>query len=321
MTMKAMTKDGENPWSKMMPDTSRRVNVETKHNFFWIRDIKGRYGLLINFKFSLEGIEMVTNVKGISIIMNSLNNSGMLYFLLNNQNDWAIFLSVCNDLVSAASDCGDESTMTIAISKRLSRWQKFLSQNSSTSMSEIQQMGLFAELYCIYNLLIPHLKCNEAITSWVGPDADKKDFSLVDFFLEVKSYISSKGDVVKISSIQQLDDEIKPLYLLAVGLTKTSQGLSIVDMVDSINKLMLEEDFFTKEGFETKLAAYGFIANVTAPPFYMYSVDRAQSYLVSSDFPRISSVHIDPRILTVQYTLELARCTSFKSELPLKFID
>lgn len=311
-----MTRPLENPWHNMQSDTARRVDVETRHDFFWITDIESRYGLLIRFKFVLSDIEIENKVKGISVVKASDGDLGKLYFILNNNKDWEIFLSVCTDLVLMANQCQDEIRMIAVINQRIRRWQRFLSENNTACMPEILQMGLLTELYCLFYSLIPAFVYKESILGWVGPDADKKDFSLSDFFIEVKSFISSKGRIVKISSLQQLDHKIKPLFLVSYGLTKTDHGISVIDMISAINNNIPVEDHETRDIFENRLAAYGFIQNITEAPFYTYTVDLSKSYLVSDSFPKISSVSIDARIVTVQYSLDLAKCASHEAPLP-----
>lgn len=207
--------------------------------------------------------------------------------------------------------------MIPVINKRIRRWQKFLSEGSSISMPEILQMGLFTELHFLLNRVAAALDYKTAVIAWVGPDADKKDFSLDNIFVEVKSFISSKGPIVKISSLHQLDFDIKPLYLLAYGLTKSNSGLSIIDLIQQIMSEIPDDDRETAEIFETRLAAYGYAADITEAPFYSFNVDTVKSYLVTEYFPKILSGSIDSRILAVQYSIDLAKCAVFESEIPL----
>ena len=255
-------------------------------------------------------------MKGITVVKAQDSDSGKLYFVLNDNKDWEIFLSICNDLINMATKCPDEIRMIPIINQRIRRWQKFLSENHTASMSEILQMGLFAELYCMLHSLIPVFGYKESVLCWVGPDADKKDFSLLEFFIEVKSFISSKDRIVKISSAKQLDNEGKPLFLTVYGLTKINNGLSIVDLANSIDQVIPNEDYDTREILENKLAAYGYIQNITEAPFYNYSIDLNKSYLVSDEFPKIVSCNIDSRILSVTYSLDLNRCVPFEAPLP-----
>lgn len=317
--MTAMIKPAGNPWEHMQKDTARRVDLETAYEFFWITDQKGRYGLLIKFGFLLGDLEIEDKVKGISIVKGSEGTAGKLYFVLNSNKDWEIFLSVCTDLVFMSSTCRDETSMIPVINKRIRRWQKFLSEENSISMPEILQMGLLTELYFLLNSLIPAVGYKDAIVSWVGPDADKKDFSLSGFFVEIKSFISSKGPVIKISSFHQLEYEIKPLYLLAVGLTKSNSGITILDLISQIYSEIPDNDKEMAEIFENRLSAYGYIADITEAPFYPFDIDAEKSYLVSEDFPKILSGSIDNRILTVQYSIDLAKCAAFEKKIPLNY--
>ena len=316
-----MIKPAGNPWQQMPKDTARRVDVETRYNFFWITDSSGRYGLLITFSFLLGDIEIEDKVKGISILKSSEGSSGKLYFVLNNNKDWEIFLSVCTDLVFMSSSSIDEAGMIPVINKRIVRWQKFLSENTLVSMPEIRQMGLLTELYFIFNSLIPSVGYKDAIYSWVGPDFDKKDFSLKDIFVEVKSYISSKGPLIKISSLHQLEYEIKPLYLVTYGLTKSDAGITIIDLIEQIHASISDDDQHISEVFENQLSSYGFLSDITQPPFYSFNIDVERTYLVSSRFPKILSENIDSRITTVQYTIDLAKCSIFMESIPLNKIS
>jgi len=305
----------------MQKDTARRVDIESPYNFFWITDQKGRYGLLIKFGFLLVDIEIDDKVKGISVIKTSEGTDGKLYFVLNSNSDWEIFLSVCTDLVFLSNQCSNEAGMIPVINKRIKRWQKFLSEESSISMPEIVQMGLLTELYFLLYSLLPAVGYRNAVNSWVGPDADKKDFSLDDIFVEVKSFISSKGPVIKISSLHQLEFEIKPLYLQAYGLTKSNSGVTIIDLIAQIYAEIPDDDRETAEIFESRLSAYGYTADITQAPFYSFNIDAAKSYLVSDTFPKILSGNIDGRILTVQYSIDLAKCSTFEKELPITKIS
>lgn len=314
-----MIKPAGNPWQHMQKDTARRVDLETQYSFFWITDQKGRYGLLIKFGFLLGDTEIEDKVKGISIVKGSEGNAGKLYFVINSNKDWEIFLSVCTDLVFMSSTCKDETSMIPVINKRIQRWQKFLSEENPISMPEILQMGLLTELYFLFDSLIPAVGYKDAIISWVGPDADKKDFSLAGFFVEVKSYISSKGPVVKISSLHQLEFDIKPLYLLAVALAKSNTGITIIDLISQVFSVIPENDKETAEIFENRLSAYGYTADITEAPFYPFNIDGGKSYLVSEGFPKILSGSIDARILAEQYSIDLAKCVAFEKEIPLNY--
>ena len=305
----------ENPWLNLEPLSSRRIDSTIMHNFFWIMDDHGRFGIRISLNQLIRLPDDAPKLKGIEIIIrNSDSGTAELYLILNNNSEWQIFLSLCNDLFDNSINCkDDEQLMTFAIG-RLLKWQKFLSQNSSRAMTEQQQMGLITELVCLKDFIIPNFSIQESILSWVGPDFDKQDFSLEAFFIEVKSYISSKGSIVRISSLGQLNNSIKPLYLLAFGISRTENGFTVPAIVDSL-KGIIGIDLINLEVFENKLAQYGYIENFTEPPFYSYKTDIVTSYTVSDDFPKILSGQVKPQITAAEYSIDLARCSDFEMNL------
>lgn len=305
----------ENPWLNLEPSSSRRIDSQIKHNFFWIMDDNGRYGMRISLNQLIRLPENAPKIKGIEIIVrNSNSGTAELYLILSNNSEWQIFLSLCKDLFNNSENHKDDEQLMIFVVGRLLKWQKFLSQNHSKAMTEQQQMGLVTELICLKDFIIPNFSIYESVLSWVGSEFDKKDFSLKSYFIEVKSFISSKGSMVRISSLDQLNNSIKPLYLLAFGISRTENGFSVPVIVDSL-KAIIGNDLINLEVFENKLAQYGYIENFTEPPFYYYTTDSIKSYAVSDDFPKILSGQIKPQITAAEYSIDLSRCSEFEMNL------
>ncbi|RZJ81533.1 MAG: PD-(D/E)XK motif protein [Flavobacterium sp.] len=304
----------QNPWQFMHPDTARRVDLATSYNFFWICNQEGRFGLLIHFSFVVNSSSFLEQMKGMSVV--SLNEGGTKFYLvLHDKKEWEMFFAVCNDLITNGARCTNEGDIVKSISQRLKRWKKFLSEDNDLTMSERLQMGLFAELNCLKDI-IPIIGYQNAIIGWVGPDTDQKDFSLIDYFLEIKSFMSSKGQNVTVSSVGQLDDEIKPVYLVAYALSRTENGVNIPLLVSKIHKQIPSGDIQIKSIFEEKLAAYGYYLDITKPPFSNYIIDSVQSYLIQDGFPRIKSTMLDSRISKVRYSINLGQCDMYKDKLP-----
>ncbi|WP_090559940.1 PD-(D/E)XK motif protein [Pedobacter hartonius] len=305
----------ENPWRYMNSQTVRRIDLKTIHNLFWICDDDGRFGMMFHFNHSLPQESFIGQMKGISIA--TVDNDGTRFYLILHENkDWEMFLAVCCDIVDRVSRVKDEPDMIRIINQRIKRWQRFLSEDRPLSMPEKIQMGLFAELYCILDLIIPAIGYRNAIIGWVGPDSDQKDFSLQECFLEVKSYVSSKGPKIRISSLGQLETDIKPVYLICYALSQGSTGLDIPSLVKAIIDLITPMDIQILGIFEERLTAYGYIEGITQGPFSSYSIDCSKTYKVETDFPRITNDMIDSRISGVKYSLDLVQCEKYEQKLP-----
>ncbi|MCM3572277.1 PD-(D/E)XK motif protein [Mesobacillus subterraneus] len=307
-----------NPWGNMGPSTQRRINADSPYDIFWITDLHGNYG------FSLRAIKKGVlpntkiNLKGISVIKSELKeNKQELVLILNNKEDWPIFLSLCEDLISVTKKYDNEEKMISAVEIRLKRWQQLLKQDIRSALTAEKQMGLFSELVTLKDLIIPKVDIRSAISSWVGPDFDKQDFLLDNHALEVKSYHSSKKEAAHISSQYQLETSKPYLYLISVALTKSNNGKSVGDIVDDIKALIPEESIDLLNILEFKLLEYGYIPELIKEPLIEFLVDKIKIYNVSEDFPKIKPHDIHPYISFVKYTIDLTLCQEYVTDPPL----
>ena len=182
-------------------------------------------------------------------------------------------------------------------------------------MSMEKQMGLFSELSCLLEIIAPETGYRQAIISWVGPEEDKQDFLLDSAVVEIKSYRTSKGETVYISSLEQLYSEKQPLFLLSYALTVSDNGMNLEDIISGINKKIEEESEEIIGLFGSKLIEYGYTPEFRHKTMYKFSVDKMNCYKVVPSFPRILSNNVDSRIKTVKYSIDLTQCREYKSEL------
>ena len=166
-------------------------------------------------------------------------------------------------------------------------------------------------------MLIPNRGIKEALLAWGGPDADKQDFSLPDLSVEVKSYKSSKGPYITISSSHQLFPNSKSLYLVAYGLTVSERGNSIIDLITKIDDILIEESADLIQFFESKLIAYGYMPGVTYNTLYNFIADSIRVFEVEEKFPSILPHQIPPEIVSINYTIDLQLCTKFEKTISL----
>ncbi|MGV3589872.1 MAG: PD-(D/E)XK motif protein [Adhaeribacter sp.] len=307
-----MTENLINPWASMQQDSVRRIDSKLMHNIFWMTDSRGNYGLYLKCSNKFEGIETDINLKGITLVKRNIHDFGEMFLIVNNQADWQMFLTLCNDLVIVCSKYDNSEIMIFAVENRLRRWQLFLKQETRPSMSVEAQMGLFSELICLKDLIFPSLEIKTGVLAWVGPESDNQDFSLPNIFIEVKSYKSSKGPKVLISSPNQLYSNSKPIFLCAIGLTQTDQGKSIVDLVDELDLILSNESVSTIQTFEARLNAYGFVPGINVESMVKFKVDGMKLYEIREGFPKISPEMVPPKIVSLKYTIDLGQCKEYE---------
>lgn len=305
-----------NPWLNMKESARRRVESVSTHNIFWVTDLEGKYGFCLQSKNLFESIKPPANLNGVSILKrNSTYNYGELFLILNSKEDWQIFHSLCDDLISITHKYDSDEAMINAVEIRLKRWQQLLRQDRNQDMSLERQMGLFSELLCLKDIIAQKIGIGQAITSWVGADFDKQDFLLDNAIIEVKSYRTTKSPIINISSLQQLHSDKEPIYLLTYSLMQSDNGTAVDFLVSEINKLLETEPEDVLNVFDNKLLEYGYIPEIVKTPFFKFIVDKTKAYYVSDDFQKISPEHVKSQIIKVKYAIDLIQCEEFETEI------
>ncbi len=308
--------NSENPWLHMKESSQRRIEFVTQHNLFWITDLEGKYGFCLQSKNIFESVKSPANLNGISILKrNSAYNYGELFLILNNKEDWQIFHSLCEDLISITHKYDNDEAMINAVEVRLKRWQQLLKQDRSQDMSLERQMGLFSELLCLKDVVAPKTGIEQAINSWVGADFDKQDFLLDHSIIEVKSYRTTKSPIINISSLQQLHSDKEPIYLLTYSLMQSENGIAVDTLVKEIEVLLENEPEELHNVFDNKLLEYGFIPEIVKTPYFKFIVDKNRAFFVSDEFPKILPCHVKSQITKVKYTIDLLQCSEFEIEI------
>lgn len=300
-----------NPWAKMQNNTHRRV-ANVAYDMFYMVDLQEKYAFHIHTDFVHKNPKTL-RLKGM-LIQNQNNHLGTdLYIALKNNDEWSIFARLCDDLVETANNeqCTQENLLEV-IQNRLEDWREFLLAYKNVEFSLNKQMGLFSELLCLKETIAKQIGYENAIPHWVGADFHKQDFVFDDEALEVKSYTSSKSPIVEISSVEQLYSEKSKFYLIAYGLSISSNGQTCEDMILYIDR-QLQHLPEIKRLFHKKLLEYGYI-NSTENEKYSFIVDNVMIFSINEKFPKITPLNIASAIQKVKYSLNLLQCEKFRIE-------
>lgn len=305
-----------NPWQDMEKNSQRRISAEAVSDIFWIVNSNGQYGFYFRTSTSFDDTGLITTLKGITTVkQNTDDGGGEIYLFLIDKDDWELFKILCEDLASTAIQCGKDEDVIDAIEIRLRRWQLLLKREIQRTLTLEVQMGLFSELLCMQEIIASIAGYRQAVSSWVGPAYDKQDFLLENSAVEVKSYRTSRGPSVEISSAQQLSSEKENLYLITYGLTVAENGLTVTDLAQSISAVLATEPVQISELFESKLMKYGYAPELIKEPLIKFKVDKNRAYLVEEDFPKIKPQDIKKQITSVKYSIDLTQCAEYQVEL------
>lgn len=305
-----------NPWENIQPNSERLIETNSnKYDFYWGVENNGDYAFYIPIS-SQENLPLTNiSIKNLEIVVfDSPTPENYLWvIILKTKSQWSIFKKLCEDLCSVGETAINEKSLILQLQHRLKRWQELLSKKLD-AFPLIKQMGLFSELQCLLNLIAPRIGVVTAISAWVGSDYDKQDFLLTTSALEVKSYRTSKGEVVTISSKEQLYTEKQSLYLATYALTRDDEkGENIQVLVDLIKEeLNILNDWSALDLFENKLMDYGYEPLlIKENELFNFIIDKVHLYKIEQDFPRIIPSQITAEIKSLNYSLDLSTCHSF----------
>ena len=299
----------------MEKSVERKIKKSGQKKTYWVTDIYGRYGISFRISTIFNDINNLPKLRGVQLQKRNVGgHKGELNLILADKNEWELFLALCNNLISVSLEFDSDEASILAVENRLKRWQELLKKERSRELAIERQMGLYTELKCLRDTIIPKIGFKAAITSWVGADFDRQDFLLDDVAIEVKSHKSSKGEIVQISSKYQLDSIKNKVVLISYSLTFSETGETVQDIVDDIKQQLRLEDIHITKLFETKLLECDFIPELLEKPLQPFLIDNKKNYLVTDDFPRIESYRVSSLIQKMTYSIELAYCARFEIE-------
>ena len=296
-------------WDGISNNTRRRT--DSCKDIFYVKTKDGYPALEIeteeethlykNKKFNLEKIEM--RIQGQN-----------LFIILTDKNMEQIFGYVCTDIINSINELREENILR-TVEKRLSEWKDTFRDKENKAMSEIQQMGLFTELFFFKNTVLKLLSPKAAIYTWKGPEKDKQDFIFEKCAVEIKSHKSSKSNEVSISSAEQLVTLKKKLYLVSYTLSIHKNGQTVKELFEEIMEYIKNNNPGVEEIFKIKVIKYGYIFYSENEDLKMYIVDKREDYYVNEDFPKIIPGMLMPGIKEVKYKVDLALCEQIPKEI------
>ena len=223
-----------------------------------------------------------------------------------------VFTSLAEDLARRIAGTSTAYEAVLTLIAQLARWQKFLAA-STDGLCEESQRGLWGELYCLREYLVPAMNAGVAVSGWKGGEHAHQDFQFASGALEVKTTIAKQPQTVRITSERQLDDANLPALFLYVLVLEPREGgaATLPDLVESLRS-RLATDLEAIELFEEALLASGYLdAHAQRYVARSYSVRSTHWFRVQKNFPRLVEALLPLGVGDVNYALSLAACEPF----------
>jgi|GEM_PF-6078398 len=276
----------------------------SKNSIFISNNIDGNRQIYIEFNPIDLRDYLPLQINGLSIsIIEKLDLSVNSIYLVISLTDLSLdeaFLAFTTSIVLRIQDSISSLDTIMKIEKIFKAYLDFFSKKTSEVLTDIQEQGLFAELYELNNQM--QLKSDDIVMNWEGPSMGRRDFVFDDYEIEIKSSIKLNDRTIMITSENQLEPLILPVYLHFYALEKINNGETIIDLSQSIMAKLTNINL--KRIFIGKLFSLG-IDIQTYIPHNRYRVVKIISYLIDENFPRIKKAHIPTEVFDIRYKLDL----------------
>lgn len=226
-----------------------------------------------------------------------------------------IFGALAGDVTEAASRAATDKGAVDAWITRLRRWQRLLARLPNEGLGAEAQLGLYAELWTLREVLAPQVGIPEAVDAWTGPEPALHDFQHERAAVEVKSTASAQHQKLQISSERQLDDTgASALYVVHLSLdARQGGGETLPDIVGSLRQAA--RGTLAEAGLEDRLELAGYLDMHATRYRTGYTPRRTSVYQVRAGFPRIVEQDLMDGVGDVRYSVAVTECRDFECPL------
>lgn len=305
----------EDPWKVLTPATDqivgRRVGGDHPLDAFWIKGADGSPGLLFRGIDPSRVPDQLIRPRGLVLEVALDAPHAETSMLLREHEDREVFLTLCNDVISYSCGSATPADATSSVFRRLAHWHSLMTRGRTAAMSAYEIRGLIGEL-CVLERLGVSIGFAAALSGWVAPDEHPQDFACEDRLIEVKARLSGSRQVVRISSLAQLEPAQLPLTLVVVELV-ASEGADaatlnqicarLVDHARLLGPQMVDQ-------IEVALFKRGYI-QLDAYDSEAYRVAGMTAFDCRDSFPRLVRSEVDVRIPEAKYMVDLSLVGEF----------
>jgi len=262
-------------------------------------DEKLRRTLLIRCKHE---IKLPPSSKTVEIIQRKRKDGRFdLLLSLLSENEAAVFIEMCRDLLTFSEGAKDESEALKNFWLRYKHWQNLFLAAKSDLLSEERQRGLIGELLFLREQINAGRQLKEAVAGWLGPLKEHQDFSYGEMWYEIKTVLE-QAEKVRIQSIEQLSlDTIGELVVYR--LAKISEGFTLNSLIQNLSELLSKEPSAAQR-FEVLLFQTGYVEREEYGE-QNYRLADSLRFVVDEKFPRLTKNNLPPAIVEASYMLNL----------------
>lgn len=206
--------------------------------------------------------------------------------------------------IGARSGLPDARLVTLMLA-RIRTWQDFMTRPVSSIMSPQSELGLAGELLVLRELIRGGVSPQAAAAAWQGPAGGLRDFETQTYCLEVKTTLSVNGFLARISSLEQLDDDIAPpVLLVGMRLCLQANGATLPEIINEVRMLVADSNVAVAD-LERNLLLARFSDATASDYTRQFTISDCRVFDMAGSFPRLIRTQTRPEILAAAYDLDL----------------
>jgi len=250
--------------------------------------------------------------RGLSVVTKDLVVGGFkpqryLDIICQDSNGHIIFNVIAKEIV----ECLERGEPQEIVANVISKWRRFWRQAPKEMLSYEQIIGLYAELWFLYNWMFKKLDVSKAVNSWRGPFSSRHDFEMKGKSIEAKATTKQQNRTHKVHGIDQLSPpENSKLMFFSLRLREEQGAENDLPLLIGLIQEKLKENIETLSKFENTLAVAGYspVYNEEYSKLKFRIVDQ-KLFDVTDEFPRIINDSfvsgLPSGVGTIEYTISL----------------
>lgn len=308
----------EDPWSGLDGGSStgsgvaaRRVPGIERHDLFWAMDGGGHPLLLLMTPPSVAAAPANHRMRGLEVqVLPSSDGKSQTKSILRLSDPGLqdVFQLLCEDVVRAVARTADSAQALSTFLSRIWRWHHLL-RGGGAGLTAQEERGLFGELLVLKELIADSVGPLAAVSAWVGPLGEPKDFELGRRLLEIKTILGADRNLVEISSEHQLDvPPDRELYLIVQRLDRGA-GVTLTELVADVTEALCAAHPEVKVLLEERLSAAGY----DSEQVYAHRWEKGitEIYAVAPEFPKITVGDLPTGVSRVRYSISTTPLARF----------
>jgi hypothetical protein len=307
--------DFEMQWRSLssMGHSAGRLRVYPDHplDLFIDYSLGGNRELLIEARGTTIEFSELPSFENIDLIVKQTEVGICIGLTLTDTELAKSFSVMCYDIAERSKNGETVEAAAVIAIECLRDWAALLKRRGKSGLSRNEAIGLWGEL-SVLEALLRVKQGNEylIVQGWRGPNGDQRDIGFNSHRVEIKTQLSTKAIALRITSLEQLDEDGGALRVVLNRISPSDNGISLVEQVN-ILETILATSRSTLSEFERKIELAGFDAELETCN-ENFSLDERFVYEVSEGFPRLIPRNVPLGIRSAEYEISGVAISGFQ---------